>query len=104
MGKITEVDYLPFVRPTLFCYTAIETIGAGRLTTLVAAQGGHALAELPDSMTFESGGQGLWSMADDYLSFARLLAVSAGWARSDGRAPTAAGGRPTRTTGPCSSF
>jgi CubicO group peptidase (beta-lactamase class C family) len=47
--------------------------GAGRLATLLAAPGGHALAERPDSMTFESGGQGLWSTADDYLAFARLF-------------------------------
>ena len=46
---------------------------AGRLTTLAAVPGGHALAERPDSMTFESGGQGLWSTADDYLAFARLF-------------------------------
>ena len=50
---------------------------AGRLTTLAVAPGGHALAERPDSMTFESGGQGLWSTADDYLAFARLF-VSGG--------------------------
>ena len=47
--------------------------GAGRLTTLAVAPGGHALPERPDSMTFESGGQGLWSTADDYLAFARLF-------------------------------
>jgi len=46
---------------------------AGQLTTLAVAPGGHALAERPDSMTFESGGQGLWSTADDYLAFARLF-------------------------------
>lgn len=34
---------------------------AGRLKSLDVAPGGHALAERPDSMTFESGGQGLWS-------------------------------------------
>jgi len=45
----------------------------GRLMTLDAAPGGQALAERPDSMTFESGGQGLWSTADDYLTFARLF-------------------------------
>jgi len=45
----------------------------GRLTTLGAAPGGHALAERPDDMTFESGGQGLWSTLDDYLVFARTL-------------------------------
>ena len=47
--------------------------GEERLTTLAAAPGGHALAERPDAMTFESGGQGLWSTLDDYLAFARML-------------------------------
>ncbi len=45
----------------------------GRLTTLAATPGQHALEERPDSMTFESGGQGLWSTLDDYLVFARVL-------------------------------
>jgi len=45
----------------------------GRLTTLTAAPGGQALNERPEAMTFESGGQGLWSTLDDYLSFARTL-------------------------------
>jgi len=46
---------------------------AGRLRTLDVAPGGHALAERPESMTFESGSGGLWSTADDYLAFARLF-------------------------------
>src|SRR5882672_4301402 len=45
----------------------------GQLTALTTAPGGHALAERPDDMTFESGGQGLWSTVDDYLAFARLF-------------------------------
>jgi CubicO group peptidase (beta-lactamase class C family) len=45
----------------------------GRLTTLSAVPGRHALDERPDDMTFESGGQGLWSTLDDYLAFARVL-------------------------------
>jgi CubicO group peptidase (beta-lactamase class C family) len=45
----------------------------GRLTTLAAAPGRHALEERPVEMTFESGGQGLWSTLDDYLVFARML-------------------------------
>jgi CubicO group peptidase (beta-lactamase class C family) len=45
----------------------------GRLTTLTALPGGHALDERPEDMTFESGGQGLWSTLDDYLVFARML-------------------------------
>jgi len=40
---------------------------------LAAAPGRHARAERPDDMTFESGGQGLWSTLDDYLVFARML-------------------------------
>ena len=45
----------------------------GRLAALSAAPGGHAFEERPDDMTFESGGQGLWSTLDDYLAFARML-------------------------------
>jgi CubicO group peptidase (beta-lactamase class C family) len=47
--------------------------GDGRLTTLSALPGRHALDERPEEMTFESGGQGLWSTLDDYLAFARML-------------------------------
>ena len=43
------------------------------LIPLTATPGGHALADRPDDMTFESGGQGLWSTLDDYLAFARLF-------------------------------
>lgn len=46
----------------------------GRLTTLSSTPGNHALAERPDTMTFVSGGQGLWSTVDDYVVFARLMA------------------------------
>ena len=45
----------------------------GRPTALTAVPGRHALEERPDGMTFESGGQGLWSTVDDYLAFARTL-------------------------------
>jgi CubicO group peptidase (beta-lactamase class C family) len=45
----------------------------GRLMALTEAPGRHALAERPDSMTFEGGGGGLWSTLDDYLAFARML-------------------------------
>lgn len=34
---------------------------------------GAVMAERPDHLTYESGGQGLWSTADDYLAFARLF-------------------------------
>jgi CubicO group peptidase (beta-lactamase class C family) len=45
----------------------------GRPAALDALPGRHALVERPDDMTFESGGQGLWSTLDDYLAFARAL-------------------------------
>jgi CubicO group peptidase (beta-lactamase class C family) len=45
----------------------------GRLTTLTAAPNRQALAERPGDMTFEAGGQGLWSTLDDYLVLARML-------------------------------
>jgi CubicO group peptidase (beta-lactamase class C family) len=50
----------------------------GRPTTLAALPGRHALEERPDDMTFESGGQGLWSTLDDYLVFARTLIGDSG--------------------------
>lgn len=45
----------------------------GRVTALTTTPGGQALAERPDEMTFESGGQGLWSTVDDFAAFARLF-------------------------------
>ncbi len=48
--------------------------GEGRLTPLTVAPGGATVAERPDSMSYESGGAGLWSTLDDYLAFARLFA------------------------------
>ncbi|MDB5430439.1 MAG: hypothetical protein JWP35_1555 [Caulobacter sp.] len=45
----------------------------GRPSALAAPPGGAALAERPQGMAFESGGQGLWSTVDDYLAFARLF-------------------------------
>ena len=35
--------------------------------------GGVIVKERPQNMTYESGGQGLWSTIDDYLKFARLF-------------------------------
>ena len=47
--------------------------GEGRLTAPTTVPGRQALEQRPDGMTFESGGQGLWSTLDDYLAFARML-------------------------------
>jgi CubicO group peptidase (beta-lactamase class C family) len=46
---------------------------AGHLTAIESTPGRQALANRPDDMTFESGGQGLWTTVDDYLAFARLF-------------------------------
>jgi CubicO group peptidase (beta-lactamase class C family) len=46
---------------------------AGRLKRLAVAPGGATVAERPQDMAFESGGQGLWSTVDDYLAFARVF-------------------------------
>ena len=46
---------------------------AGRLIARLTCPGGSTLPELPEGMAFESGGQGLWSTADDYLQFARMF-------------------------------
>jgi CubicO group peptidase (beta-lactamase class C family) len=64
--------------------------GEGRLTTLSSVPGGHAWAERPSSMTFESGGQGLWSTVDDYLAIARELLGDASNGASILRAETRA--------------
>jgi CubicO group peptidase (beta-lactamase class C family) len=45
----------------------------GRLAERASGPGGAFMAERPGGMTFESGGQGLWSTVDDYLAFARLI-------------------------------
>jgi CubicO group peptidase (beta-lactamase class C family) len=44
----------------------------GRLTKRLT-RSGIFVAERPDDMGYESGGAGLWSTLDDYLSFARLF-------------------------------
>jgi CubicO group peptidase (beta-lactamase class C family) len=44
-----------------------------RLIERPTGAGGAFLAERPDDMAFQSGGQGLWSTLDDYLAFARLF-------------------------------
>ena len=47
--------------------------GGGRLIARATAPGGSTVEERPASMTFVSGGQGLWSTAGDYLKFAALF-------------------------------
>jgi CubicO group peptidase (beta-lactamase class C family) len=46
---------------------------AGNLAPLATCPGGSTVAVRPDTMTFVSGGQGLWSTLMDYIRFARLF-------------------------------
>jgi len=46
---------------------------AGRLAERTIGPGGAFMAERPESMAYQSGGQGLWSTVDDLLAFARLF-------------------------------
>ncbi len=50
---------------------------SGQLWLLGAGPGDSFLPERPDGMAFVSGGQGLWSTVDDYLTFAQMF-VNAG--------------------------
>lgn len=47
---------------------------SGALIPLKTCPGGSTVAQRPDSMTFVSGGQGLWSTLADYGRFAQLFA------------------------------
>jgi CubicO group peptidase (beta-lactamase class C family) len=46
---------------------------AGKLTPLLTCPGGSTVTVRPESMTFVSGGQGLWSTLADYGRFARMF-------------------------------
>ena len=50
---------------------------AGRLCERLTGPGDSFLPERPEGMAYVSGGQGLWSTVDDYLTFARMF-LSAG--------------------------
>src|SRR5215472_3239194 len=50
-----------------------ETGQLTKRTTWGGACGDVVVAERPQNMAYESGGQGLWSTVDDYLKFARLF-------------------------------
>jgi CubicO group peptidase (beta-lactamase class C family) len=51
---------------------------AGVIEPRQTASAGSSLPERPADMTYESGGQGLWSTLDDYLAFARLFVEGGG--------------------------
>ncbi len=46
---------------------------AGQLRKRFAGPGNSFLPERPEGMAYVSGGQGLWSTVDDYLTFARMF-------------------------------
>ena len=65
-----------FIVPTAQRHRRAKMYGfddAGRLAERRTGAGGAFVAERPDDMVFESGGQGLWSTLDDFLAFARLF-------------------------------
>ncbi|HLO33997.1 MAG TPA: serine hydrolase domain-containing protein [Anaerolineales bacterium] len=45
----------------------------GQLCERLTGPGGSFLPERPEGMAYVSGGQGLWSTVDDYLTFARMF-------------------------------
>jgi len=59
------------------CAAPLGFDAEGRPAQRTSVPAGHALPERPLSMTYVSGGQGLWSTVDDFLAFARLF-VEAG--------------------------
>jgi CubicO group peptidase (beta-lactamase class C family) len=46
---------------------------AGRLTERLTGPGNSTMPERPEDMEYVSGGQGLWSTLDDFLTFARIF-------------------------------
>ncbi|MBK9924786.1 MAG: beta-lactamase family protein [Anaerolineales bacterium] len=46
---------------------------AGQLCKRLVGPGNSFLPERPEGMTYVSGGQGLWSTVDDYLTFAQIF-------------------------------
>src|SRR5690349_128114 len=46
---------------------------AGQLCKRLTGPGNSFLPERPEGMAYVSGGQGLWSTVDDYLTFARMF-------------------------------
>ena len=53
--------------------TAYGFDDAGRLCARLTGPGDSFLSERPEGMAYVSGGQGLWSTVDDYLTFARMF-------------------------------
>lgn len=59
------------------CAAAYGFDDAGQLCERLEGPGKSFLAERPQGMSYVSGGQGLWSTVDDYLTFAQMF-VNAG--------------------------
>ncbi|MBN8656022.1 MAG: beta-lactamase family protein [Anaerolineae bacterium] len=65
-----------FTVPVEKRYRTADAFGfddAGQLCKRLVGPGNSFLNERPDGMEYVSGGQGLWSTADDYLTFARMF-------------------------------
>ena len=65
-----------FTVPVAQCHRRAKMYGfddSGRLVERPTGAGIAFMAERPQEMTYQSGGQGLWSTVDDFLAFARLF-------------------------------
>src|SRR5262249_28442450 len=60
-------------RATMYGFDDSEKLMPRPRGLVKSGNAGKLVAERPDTMTYVSGGQGLWSTVDDYLAFARLF-------------------------------
>ena len=60
-------------RATMYGFTDTGHLTPRPRGVLVSGKAATLLSERPNEMAYVSGGQGLWSTADDYLTFARMF-------------------------------
>jgi CubicO group peptidase (beta-lactamase class C family) len=60
-------------RAMMYGFDDLERLTPRPQGLVKSGNAGKLVTERPDTMTYVSGGQGLWSTVDDYLAFARLF-------------------------------
>ncbi len=70
---MVDTDFTVSVAKRHRCAAPLGFSADGRPAQRAMVPAGHALQERPVGMSYVSGGQGLWSTADDYLAFARVF-------------------------------
>jgi CubicO group peptidase (beta-lactamase class C family) len=60
-------------RATMYGFNDAGHLAPRPRGSLTSGNAGKLLTERPDATAFMSGGQGLWSTADDYMAFARMF-------------------------------